>query len=392
MSESATIAIPYEKQADFPANRMCGAAALSMVYASFGKPVPQAEVWPKISKHNRFGSLTAATHLIAQDALHRGFAALAIQATSPLLMLRLCREKGIRAILNHRLKPDVPTGHFTVLVDLDEKNVVLHDPYFGPSCRIAHAELLELWRPRYLNAEIAGNVLIGIASQPDSLPPCQVCRTVIPSSVDCPNCKKPVSLQPASLLGCVGAGCPARLWNYLCCPSCDHTWAFGLGDPKAAAALNSSEITTVDFGRMFAELDKVTSFILTLPQAASHPEVRQHLDSLKATKDKLTLTQNEQVAYRKIHMAELTQIQQKFKQDEQAILKKKEEMEKPGPALDGAALGQALLQHLGFFGEEKASTKPDSGVVAKPDKSQVDIIDHPLVRKAIRKLNKPARS
>ena len=72
---SDAITIPYQNQDPSSPHRMCGAAALSMVYASFGKIVPQAEVWPKISKHNRFGSLTAASHLIAQDALGRGFSA-----------------------------------------------------------------------------------------------------------------------------------------------------------------------------------------------------------------------------------------------------------------------------------------------------------------------------
>jgi hypothetical protein len=53
----------------------CGAASLSMVYRSFGKDVAQAQIWPAIGKQNRFGSFAATTHLMAQDALRRGFAA-----------------------------------------------------------------------------------------------------------------------------------------------------------------------------------------------------------------------------------------------------------------------------------------------------------------------------
>ena len=44
--------IPYEKQADPQTGRMCGAACLSMVYRSFGKEVPQAEIWQAIAKQN----------------------------------------------------------------------------------------------------------------------------------------------------------------------------------------------------------------------------------------------------------------------------------------------------------------------------------------------------
>jgi hypothetical protein len=389
MSEISTATFPYEKQGDFPANRMCGAAALSMVYGSFAKPISQAELWKAVSKHNRFASLAAATHLIVQDALKRGFAALAVQAVSPLLMLRICRDQGIRVILNHRLKEEAPTGHFSVLLDIDEKQVALHDPQFGPSHRVSHAELLQLWRPRFLNAEISGNVLIGIAAMPDSPPPCQLCKVEIPPSVLCAQCNKPVPLRPSALLGCVTAGCPARLWNYVCCPSCDFTWNFGAADPRVEA-LKRSEANGIDFAPIFAEMDKVSDYILSLPQVANHPQVLQQLDSLKASKAEMTLTQSEQLAYREMHLARLAQLKQRFKEDEQAILEKKQAMEKPGEALDGAALGQALLKDLGFFGEAEAQRKPE--VPSKPAAAtpSVDIMQHKLVRRAIRKMPKPS--
>src|SRR5579871_1492680 len=156
MTPSGTI--PYEKQSDMPAGRTCGAACLSMVYRSFGKEVLQAEIWPAISKPNQFGSLASTTHLMTQDALSRGFAAVAIQAKHPVQALRLCQEAKIRAILNHRLRPDAGTGHYTVMVGFDDTGVTLHDPDRGPSCRVPHAELEALWQPRVPNSEILGNV------------------------------------------------------------------------------------------------------------------------------------------------------------------------------------------------------------------------------------------
>ena len=315
MSTTPTPMVPYEKQADPQTNRMCGAASLSMVYRSFEKTISQAEIWPRISKHNRLNSLAASTHLIAQDALNQGFAAVAIQAKHPLQVLRLCQDNGIRAILNHRLKEDGPTGHFTVLVEIDGEHVVLHDPHFGPARRVRHAELLELWRPRYLNAEIAGDVLIGIAAQPAAAPPCPLCGTVIPPNIACPNCAKPVPLQPAVLLGCMGAGCAARMWNYLCCPFCDHTWGFSLQAPRAQAA-TGPEGDLLNLKHLFGELDKFCDHILSLPAAADHPDVRKQIDFLKASKDKLKLAQSEELARRKVHEAQSAQLQQKFKQEE----------------------------------------------------------------------------
>jgi hypothetical protein len=199
MNVAEAITIPYEAQFDPQVKRTCGAACLSMVYRSFGKDVAQAEIWPAVAKQNRLGSLASTTYLMAQDALSRGFAAIAVQAQHPLQALRLCRDHGIRAILNHRLKQDVATGHYTVLVDIDDKNVVVHDPSYGPSRCLSHAELLELWQPRFPSSEIIGYVLIGIAAQPPALSACELCRTPIPATVECPKCKKNVRLRPAAL-------------------------------------------------------------------------------------------------------------------------------------------------------------------------------------------------
>src|SRR5580692_8645390 len=116
-----SVAIPFETQENLQTNRGCGAACLSMVYKSFGKDVPQSEIWPLIAKQNRFGSIASTTHLMALHAIGQGLNAVVIQARHPIQVLRLCREAGIRAILNHRPRPDVATGHYTVLVDIDDK-------------------------------------------------------------------------------------------------------------------------------------------------------------------------------------------------------------------------------------------------------------------------------
>ncbi len=128
--------IPYVKQADPETSRMCGAASLAMVYGSFGKEVSQAEIWPKIAKVNRFGSLACNTHLMVQDALDRGFVAMAIQAKHPLQALAFCRDNGLRAILNHRATEETAAGHYSGLVDINTEHVTFHDPYYGPYRRV----------------------------------------------------------------------------------------------------------------------------------------------------------------------------------------------------------------------------------------------------------------
>jgi hypothetical protein len=263
-------------------------------------------------------------------------------------VLRLCREKGIRAIPNHRLKADSPAGHYSVLVDIDTDSVVLHDPFFGPSRRIAHADLLELWLPRYPNAEIRGNVLIGIAAQAPAAPPCQLCDSVIPPNVGCPSCGRPVSLQPAALLGCVREGCSARMWNNVCCPSCDHTWNFAL-EPAGSESAAASGKDPWNLSRLFVELDKFRDHVLSLPGVSGRPDIQQQLDFIDASKDRLSLAQTEELANRKTSQASMEEAQQKAQQDEDAYQKKADDLQKPAPPADGNALGQSLLKDLGLL-------------------------------------------
>jgi peptidase C39-like protein len=351
--------MPYERQSEPETARMCGAACLNMVYRSFGKGIPQSQIWPSIAKPNRAGQLASTTHLMARDALTRGFAAIAIQVRHPLQALRICRHFGIRVILNHRLKPDASTGHYSVLVDLNEKNVVLHDPYYGPAQTMPHAQLLELWEKRFSNSETAGHMLIGITAQPFSLAACQLCQTPIPSVVPCPKCARQVFLQPSVLLGCLNNACPGRMWNYICCPACDYTWTFTVKLPAAHHQSEASNpapspksiepaVPEWDLTPLFTKLDEFRNHILSFPEAAAHPEIKKQLDFLASTKETLILGLAEQAAHRKAHQEQRAEVERTARQKAETHDKKMKELKTPSPPLDGNALGQALLQSLGL--------------------------------------------
>jgi Peptidase C39 family len=369
MNATADTTIPCEKQYDPKSSRTCGAACLSTVYSSYGKDVAQAEIWQAIAKPNRFGSLSSTTHLMAMDALNRGFAGVAIQAHHPLQALRLCQQSGIRAILNHRLNQEVAAGHYSVLVSIDDKSVVLRDPFYGPSRRLSHAELLELWQPRFPSCEIAGNVVIGVGLQSPSVPACQLCHTPFPSNVECPKCKKPVGLRPVAVLGCMNGDCMARMWNFICCPSCDYMWTFSLQAPpptatasrcsngssppcrSAPSALDAEALSKEDplnLNRLFGELDKFCGHILSLPAAANHPEIKQQLAFITASRETLTLALAEELARQKALKEQMAKRRQAAKEQQEAHRQRMEELSRPAPPLDGNALGYALLKNLGL--------------------------------------------
>jgi hypothetical protein len=351
-----SIVIPYEKQSDPQTNRGCGAACLTMVYRSFGKEIPQAEIWPAIARENRFGQVSSMTYLMAQNALNRGFRAVAIQARHPLQVLRICRASGVRAILNHRVRRDSAAGHYTVLVDIDDKDVVVHDPLFGAARRLSHAELIELWLPQVPNSEIAGGVLIAIgAAGLPAQPACEFCRTPMLSSVDCPRCAKPTGLEPGVVLGCIKDGCIARMWNWICCPACDYVFTLKAGaaagtavEAQPSAAGTAVPLPAVDIAKLFAEMDKFTSHVLSIPAAANDPHIKQTLELVAASKDQFKAAHAEDLARRAAVSGQLAALEEKTKQQKEAQLKKKEERDAPPPPLDGNALGNALLKNLGF--------------------------------------------
>jgi hypothetical protein len=346
--------IAYQRQSGGEGNRMCGAACLSMVYSSFDMEVPQTEIWPAIAKPNRFGSEASTTHLMVADALGRGFDAVAIQARHPMHVLKVCRAAGVRVILNHRLHSEAGTGHYTVLVDLNERDAILHDPYFGPSHRLSHAELLELWQPRFPNSEIVGSTLIAIAARQPAAAVCEICRNPFPARVECPQCHNPIALRPVAPFGCISEACVARIWNYVCCPTCDYMWSFDTAPPEApaeAAQAETEDDAPFNLDPLFQQLDKFCGAILASPAAAGNPEIVQQIAFITASKGELTLAMAEDSANRKAQKKKMAAMAKESEQRGEAHRRKMEEINTPSPPLDGNALGQALLKNLGLTGE-----------------------------------------
>jgi hypothetical protein len=334
-----------------------------MVYRSLGKDVPQAEIWPAIAKVNRLGSLASTTYLMAQDALTRGLAAVAFQARHPIQALRLCRGAGARAILNHRSEPLSPAGHYSVMVDLDAKNVYLHDPFYGPSRSLSHADLLDLWQPKYPNSEIVGGVLIAIAEDPPEIPACPFCHTPTPATIECPNCRKPVGLRPAAVLGCMNENCIARAWNYICCPYCDFMWnsSSHVAPPGARTAVAgdsgapTSETLSLKppgLEQMFAALDNFAIEVMKIPGAAEDPRIKEQLDLLPGNKAAIMKAFAEAEMHGRAHTGQLDAFLAASAARAEAHRQKLAELEaskpQPGQPLDGVALGKALLKNLGF--------------------------------------------
>ena len=214
--------IPFQKQHRAGGHRMCGAAALSMVYRSLDLSCSQQEAWGEVARRDRDGRLAARTHLLARDALRRGLAAVVVEVADPWPVLGRAVAAEVRVILNHRLKAESSSGHYTILVDVDDEHVTLHDPHFGPFRRIDRQEFLDLWLPGSDPSEIVGHVLVGIETRSELRWDCAECGTEVPTTTTCPGCGATIRLRPVAVLGCIRADCGNRVWRRVFCPECDR--------------------------------------------------------------------------------------------------------------------------------------------------------------------------
>lgn len=213
--------IPYEAQQNVGTSRRCAAAALNMVYRSYGLSVPQGAVWRVITVPDGLGGLFAKTYRLPFDAMLRGLSAVALKALDPIAALQTALAADVRVIMNHRQREDTGLGHFTVALHADASGVAFHDPELGPDRRLDVGTLRALWQPAHNPCEIAGNILIAVAQQPPQPGQCGACGTAVPTGMRCSECLHSFPLQPTVALGCSNAACTSRLWEVVVCPFCD---------------------------------------------------------------------------------------------------------------------------------------------------------------------------
>jgi hypothetical protein len=221
MAMPAQLDMPYERQLNTLSPRMCGAAALCMVYRSFGLVCSQEELWPGITAPSTSGPSCARTYMLCADALRRGFAAVTLQVRRALDLLRAALEQEVRVIVNHRPGLNSPGGHFSVVTAMDADGLTIHDPWLGPARRFDQAEWLKLWRPGWANSEVRGNLAVFVGRFKAESHRCRLCERLLPSQLLCPTCRKEIPLRPGPVLGCLDFNCPERTWDLLFCPWCD---------------------------------------------------------------------------------------------------------------------------------------------------------------------------
>jgi len=147
-------------------------------------------------------------------------------------------------------------------------------------------------------------------------------------------------MQPILLLSATeSAMSEILLESTLVCPVCGFA---------KQEIMPTDEAEPLNLEGLFAALDKFCNHILSLPAAANRPEIKQHLDFVAASKEKLTLALAEQFAHAQVHRERLADLAQTMKQKQEAHRRQMEELTRPSPPSDGNALGRELLMNLGL--------------------------------------------
>ncbi len=211
--------IPFVRQPAHSRDRMCGAAALAMLYRRWN-PASQLDdatlcqlIWDRVSTSDERGGRYARCHRLAADLCHAGIPAAAFQASQPWQALTAAHEANLPSIVNYRVSGDSPLGHFAVLAGIDCEGLMLHDPQHGPHQRLDRESFLRNWQPGPAGSEIAGHGFVVASPSPaaEGLP------AVTPwTALGCQGCGKrfPLPLLRPLLLAVAGAFCP---W-------CDRGW------------------------------------------------------------------------------------------------------------------------------------------------------------------------
>lgn len=211
--------IPFVRQPAQGRDRMCGAAALAMLYRLW-HPASHLDdamlcrlIWDRISTADERGGRYAKCHRLAADLCHAGIPAAAFQASQPWQALTSVHQAQLPTIVNYRANVALPLGHFAVMAAMSADRIFLHDPQRGPHQSVEREAFLRHWQAGFAGSEIAGQGFVVAATPAGHAPVAAAIRWV---EQECPACSRsfPLPLHRPLLAAVAGAFCP---W-------CDRGW------------------------------------------------------------------------------------------------------------------------------------------------------------------------
>lgn len=137
--------VPYFKQ-DTPYS--CGAVALQMVYAFFGKVHSEDALLAVLGTDRVKG--THNEDLIRVATRDGSF--VYVNNESTLDEVGMFIEQQLPVIVNF-IEPSQDDGHYAVIIDVTDSDIVFNDPWNGERFTMSHIDFLERWKSEFGNTE-----------------------------------------------------------------------------------------------------------------------------------------------------------------------------------------------------------------------------------------------
>jgi predicted double-glycine peptidase len=131
-----SLAVPYLPQTD----ALCGGAAAAMVFRYWGDAHADVSQFAPLVD-TRAGGI--ADDVLVEAIEARGWRALRFAGSADRLAAQLQQQRPIIILVADR----GPLNHYLVVTGMDADAVIVHDPAWGPSRRIAFADLARIWQP-----------------------------------------------------------------------------------------------------------------------------------------------------------------------------------------------------------------------------------------------------
>jgi len=197
-----TLDVPYVPQTD----ALCGGAAAAMVFRYWGDAHAGAEAFAPLVDRRAGG---IADNVLVHAIAARGWKTERIAGSIDALGDQIAQKHPVIILLQDR----PAFYHYLVVIGVEADAVVVHDPSWGPSRRIATAEFIRLWRPAGFWALVVRPAARSVtdSTTADPVPaappaPASVCDARLAQAVDQVR-EKGLSAADAEF-GAVSAACP----------------------------------------------------------------------------------------------------------------------------------------------------------------------------------------
>ncbi len=137
--------VPYFKQ---DTDYTCGPTALQMVLAFYGIRISEEKLAKLLETNEDVGT----RHKAMIDFAREEGCHVYVNTCSTLEEIKKFLEEE-KPVIVHFIEPDGNVGHYSVVVYMDDENIVLHDPWNGEGFQMVLRDFENRWYDGNLNSE-----------------------------------------------------------------------------------------------------------------------------------------------------------------------------------------------------------------------------------------------